>query len=164
MTPTVGIYFLIVMFVSLLAFVMDPLRVDGNRIRFNRIAPVPPLIFTFLVTVGMVTQDWVQWEAGVPMIVFFGWGAYAGLMFGYEYDGMRYCWFNGLWRRSVAASEIQKIVFLRDSKRTAKIRFECERRILHTRSDFSIVHTLVLQMAEEHGIEHHSHKLPWWSV
>ncbi|CAG0942842.1 hypothetical protein ANRL1_01093 [Anaerolineae bacterium] len=155
---------LVLIAVSLLGFVMDPVRFDGRKLRLNRIAPLAPALIVLLVTAGMQAQGWRQWQAGSSMIAFFGWGAYAALMFGYEYDGTRYSWFNGLWRRSVSASEIRRITFLNAKKRTGKVLFECEGRRVRARLEFSTVWDLVVKMAQDHAIEHHSRRLPWWSV
>jgi hypothetical protein len=157
-------YWLLLAFIALLAFAFRPIRFTATSVRFSLHAPVAPLMLLLLILFDMEVQRWSQWRAGVALILFFGYGAYAAAMFGYVYDGTRFSWFNGLWRRSVDASSIRTIVWRRDNKRIGKVRFECGDRSVRMRTEFEYIVIILKKMAEDHGIASRTEKLPPWSV
>jgi hypothetical protein len=149
---------------ALLAFAFRPVRRTTNSLRFSPFAPAAPMMCLTLVVIGMQVQEWAQWRYGLPLMLFFAWGAYAGVMFGYVYDGTTFSWFNGLWRRSVSASSIRLMVWRRGKNRIGKVRFECEDGNMNMRTDFPEAVTIVRQMAQDHGIETRTETLSRWSI
>jgi hypothetical protein len=158
------LYLLYAVIGGTLLVAFNPFKRTADSFRVNPLGAVPTLLLLFVVLYGMQLQGWRQWQAGVLLTVGFGWFSYFFLMCRYSYDGQSYRWFNGLWRRSVQAGSVRRIIWRRDKRRIAKVRFECDDRTLNTRTDMPDVVRLLKQMAEDYHIETKTEHLPWWSV
>jgi hypothetical protein len=144
----------------------QPFKRSANLLRFNPLAPLPPLMFMLLyvMIMGMDAHVTVNWLVDVPIVLFSGWAGYFLLMFRYSYDGAHFTWFNGLWRRSIEAKSIQSIVWRRDKNRVAKVRFEYDGGTANMRTDLKDSVHILKRMAEEHHIDTRTERLPWWSI
>ncbi len=103
-------------------------------------------------------------EYGILVIFVLGYVVYAAFMFRYEYDGSRFCWFNGLFVRSVSVGEIREITMLSDKRRVAKIDFLLPDRTVRVRNDLPDVAAIVRKIASDHSIAVQNARLPWWSL
>jgi hypothetical protein len=101
---------------------------------------------------------------GVLIILIFCYFGYACFMFGYEYDGSRLRWFNGIVVRRVYADAIREVTMLSDKRRIAKVELILRDRRVRLRNDLPDVAGIVKRIASDRSIPISNARLPWWSV